>query len=363
MHFSFIPSFFSQVRRLALIALPFLIAFSAATMNTNAFAGGVFSPTSSSISLPEEITVPGNYANGSTLWKSTATVFNLRAVLNTAFEYDVEKAVVAANVQSGSKTPGYNNVYSTNIPGIGIRWWATWRGPSAPSGRTMPITTESENHSGALGYFWNVSSHPQDVWIELVKTGSVSAGVLTGSGMNVDMRFQCPSCTAGNVNLSGRTRVVVGPSCSVAASTISVPMGAVPILRFTGLQSTSIPQHFDITLECKGGAPESVLRPHITLTDANDTSNQSTVLTLSQTAPDGKPVATGIGIQILKDGTALGYGPDSNVPGNTNQWSAGTIVQGVAQFKIPLTAKYVQTAAAVTTGQANGRATFTLNYQ
>ena len=226
----------------------------------------------------------------------------------------------------------------------------------------MPITTESENHSGALGYFWNVSS-PQDVWIELVKTGSVSAGVLTGSGMNVDMRFQCPNCIAGNVNLSGRTRVVVGPSCSVAASTISVPMGAVPILRFTGLQSTSIPQHFDITLECKGGAPESVLRPHITLTDANDTSNQSTVLTLSQTAPDGKPVATGIGIQILKDGTALGYGPDSNVPGNTNQWSAGTIVQGVAQFKIPLTAKYVQTAAAVTTGQANGRATFTLNYQ
>ena len=51
------------------------------------------------------------------------------------------------------------------------------------------------------------------------------------------------------------------------------------------------------------------------------------------------------------------------MPGNTNQWSAGTIVQGVAQFKIPLTAKYVQTAAAVTTGQANGRATFTLNYQ
>src|SRR2546427_6079459 len=72
-------------------------------MNTNAFAGGVFSPTSSSISLPEEITVPGNYANGSTLWKSTATVFNLKAVLNTAFEYDVSKAVVFANVQSRSE--------------------------------------------------------------------------------------------------------------------------------------------------------------------------------------------------------------------------------------------------------------------
>lgn len=226
----------------------------------------------------------------------------------------------------------------------------------------MPITTESENNSGALSYFWNASSR-QDVWIELVKTGNVSAGTLTGSGMNVEMRFQCPGCTAGYVNLSGRTRVVVGPSCSVAASAISVPIGAVPILRFTGLQSTSIPQHFDITLECKGGAPASVLHPHVTLTDANDTSNRSTVLTLSQATSGGKPVATGIGIQILKDGTALAYGPDSNVPGNTNQWSAGTIVQGVAQFKIPLTAKYVQTAAAVTTGQANGRATFTLNYQ
>ena len=53
----------------------------------------------------------------------------------------------------------------------------------------------------------------------------------------------------------------------------------------------------------------------------------------------------------------------SSAPGNTNQWSAGTIAQGVSQFKISLTANYVQTAAAVTLGQANGRATFTLNYQ
>lgn len=86
-------------------------------------------------------------------------------------------------------------------------------------------------------------------------------------------------------------------------------------------------------------------------------------MSLNKATAGGKPVATGIGIQILKDGVPLAYGPDSSVPGNTNQWSAGTIAQGVSQFKISLTANYVQTATAVTTGQANGRATFTLNYQ
>lgn len=333
-------------------------------MSINAFSGGIFSPSTSSISIPTGITVPGNSPAGSILWKSAPISLNLSArQFGSENLVDIGRAEIFANIQSATKTPGYSDVYSTNVSGLGVRWWATWRAPNFLSGSTMPITTNAENNPGAAGWRWTDDARAQDVWIELVKTGSIAGGQLSNLTMNAVLQFHCGTCTSGTVSLTGSTRVVVGPSCTVANSALSVPMGAVPISRFTGVHSTSDPQRFDIMLNCRDGAANSILRPHVTLTDANDISNRGTALTLNTAAASGRPVATGIGIQILKDGTPLGYGPDSSAPGNTNQWSAGTITQGVAQFKISLTANYVQTAAAVTTGQANGRATFTLNYQ
>lgn len=343
--------------------LVFLISLAAAAMTTNALAGGIFSPSLSSISLPAQITVPANAANGSVLWKSATTTLNLSAII-LPFEGDIRLAEVHARILLGLKATGYSDVYNTNITGIGIRWRATWRGANFPTGKTMSITDPEENNAGALGWSALTGSYNQDIWVELVKTDNISNGMLSMPTIFAFLQFQCDrGCTRATISVAGSTTVVVGPSCTLANSAVSVPMGAVPILRFTGIRSTSVPQRFDITLDCKGGAPNSKLQPHVTLTDANDISNQGTILSLNKATAGGQPVASGIGIQILKDGVPLAYGPDSSVPGNTNQWSAGTIAQGVAQFKISLTANYVQTAAAVTTGQANGRATFTLNYQ
>ena len=47
--------------------------------------------------------------------------------------------------------------------------------------------------------------------------------------------------------------------------------------------------------------------------------------------------------------------------GTPNQWLAGSIGNGT--FQIPLTARYIQTGAAVRPGTANGLATFTLAYR
>ncbi|MGN4077959.1 fimbrial protein, partial [Burkholderia gladioli] len=86
----------------------------------------------------------------------------------------------------------------------------------------------------------------------------------------------------------------------------------------------------------------------------------NTSTTLSLTRDSG---ASGIGVQIRRDDTVLGFGPDSAAVGNTNQWHMGNIVQGQAALRVPLTARYVQTAAKVGAGSANARATFTLSYQ
>lgn len=59
--------------------------------------------------------------------------------------------------------------------------------------------------------------------------------------------------------------------------------------------------------------------------------------------------------------SAVSFGPDSSVAGNTNQWLVGNAISG--QMNIPLTVKYVQTAQTIKAGTVNGVATFTMSYQ
>jgi type 1 fimbria pilin len=53
-------------------------------------------------------------------------------------------------------------------------------------------------------------------------------------------------------------------------------------------------------------------------------------------------------LQILNGSTPIGYGPDSNAPGNTNQWQVANIAQGVSSYVIPLGVRYIQTGSTVT---------------
>lgn len=208
-------------------------------------------------------------------------------------------------------------------------------------------------------------SYPQTMWIELVKTGPIQDGSLN-IGAVAEVDFACPrgdwlkkTCGYWEVSVTGSTRIQTGPGCTPLRN-VDVPLGTVVLSKFTGVGSVApIEKPFSITLNCSGGVANSRLLPHVTLTDASNADNRSNILSLTKTA---RP-ATGVGIQILKDGMPLAYGADSSEDGNPNQWQAGTIMQGVRQYEIPLTARYIQTADTVTPGQADGRATFTLNYQ
>jgi len=136
-------------------------------------------------------------------------------------------------------------------------------------------------------------------------------------------------------------------------------MGSVPVNSFSGVGSSSpITPPFPIDLACSGGDPGTSVKVYATLTDNTNPGNTSQVLSLTSDS-----TAQGVGIQVLKNGTVLGYGPDASTPGNTNQWEAGVVNVGTNNFRIPLQARYVQTGPNVTPGIANGRATFTMSYQ
>jgi type 1 fimbria pilin len=149
---------------------------------------------------------------------------------------------------------------------------------------------------------------------------------------------------------------IKAPTCAAAAQTQNVELGSIPATKFTGIGTVSELKPFAINLICSGGDENVDAKLYVTLTDNTNPSNTSNTLSLTSDSQ-----AKGVGIQVFKDSTQLGFGPDSAAVGNKNQWYAGTTGNGF--FSIPLQARYVQTSQTVTPGPAKGRMTFTISYQ
>lgn len=335
------------------ISTAFLVFALSIFTPTQASASGWFSPRTSSIALPAKVIIPGNADIGSALWKSTSVTSQLsdRAVVN-------ETDTIWASVNNGTLAPGFTDVYQTNISGLGIRWWGTWKARNFPGGTTLPITGPGTHNAGPTGWR-NGDVYPQTVWMELIKTGPIQTGTLSVI-TTTTMKFNCSlgGCQNWDVNISGTSSILAGPTCTVSAPVIPVSLGYIATTTFRGVGTTSPSRTFSITLSCSGGEPGTAISSYVTLTDAAHPENTSTTLALSSGS-----TASGLGIQILKDDVVLGYGPDSTAAGNTNQWKSGTITQGTSVFQIPLSARYVQVDPNISPGAANGLATFTLSYQ
>lgn len=244
------------------------------------------------------------------------------------------------------------NTFPTTVKGVGVR-----------------LRYGGDNTSGWWTFSVNISTEgivraAAPIVIEFVKTGPItSQGTLRGElgGLWVDTRygglFQFLSYQiVGSILIKPKV-----PTCSVATKKIDVqlsPSGGFTTRDFNGVGSTTPERDFSIKLDCAGGDEGTSTNAYVTLTDNTNPGNLSNQLSLS---PDSE--AAGFAVQVLKSGTPLNFGPDSSAAGNPNQWKAGNIPQGAGVFTIPLTARYIQTAAKVKGGTANAIATFTMSYQ
>ncbi|SFP34431.1 Pilin (type 1 fimbria component protein) [Pseudomonas sp. NFPP07] len=341
------------MKRNIFISIFILFFIFSAFVPSYVFAAGWFRPTASAISLPTSLVVPGNAVVGSILWTSSPVTSQLRdgAVLD-------DNNTIWASVNNGTLAPGFTDVFQTNISGLGIKWWGTWKARNFPGGLTMPIVDPSTFSPGPTGWK-NGDTYPQTIWVELIKIGPIEKGTLSVQ-TTTTMRFNCQlgGCQNWGVSVSNTSTVLAGPTCTVSTPAIPVSMGNIATTIFTGMGTTSPPRPFTITLACSGGEQGTAISSYVTLTDVSRPDNTSTTLSLTSAS-----TASGLGIHILKEDVVLGYGPDSSSAGNINQWKAGTIAQGVSVFQIPLSARYVQIAPNVSPGSANGLATFTMSYQ
>ncbi|MFK3791033.1 fimbrial protein [Pseudomonas piscis] len=237
--------------------------------------------------------------------------------------------------------PGFQDVYTTDIPGIGVRLsWLTG------SMRSIPYDFNASTGEWMYGPSIETS-------IEIIKTsnqtgsGSLAAGVYAEQFGNGDNKIAVRLMLGG-----GTSSVIATPACTVPDSSkfVSVPLGKVPKLAFNGVNSTAGGNNFKIRLLCNTNSSAVVSAVYLKL-DASkkDQNGRDGVILLE----DSQTSAKGVGIQISdSQQIPIKLGQDILIGSST-----------VNTYELNYTARYIQTLNTITPGQANGTAFFTIEYK
>jgi len=243
----------------------------------------------------------------------------------------------------GAPDANFPNVYSTAVPGVGIR---LSRKISSTQTVYYPHTVQ---FTGAASAYFEAGTQ---FMVELIKTAPVTGNGPLAQG-TYTRYFGDDGKSTLTTQLLGIGTTIITPSCTVDAGSRNIPVqfGKVPLNSFGGRGSpaANYDHNFNITLNCSAGA-NMRNTVYLRMDATQDPSNQPGVLQITQ---GGTNVASGVGIQILDNNAApVTFGDDALV----GQSKDGSYV-------LPYTARYFQTGNQVTPGRADGTATFTLDYK
>lgn len=241
----------------------------------------------------------------------------------------------------GTEVPGYDHVFTTAVPGVGIRLSRYFDEASVtyyPHDRTT--VNDFSNFQEASRF-----------QVELFKIANVTGNGPFSQGTYTLYYSPADSKSVLTTFLLGEGITIITSSCSVdlGSRNILVAFGKVPQNNFKGMGTTAGDRNFSIKLNCKAGqnAQNTVM---LRMDATADPSNQQGVLRITQA---GSGTAGGVGIQVI-DGKqqAVKFGDAVEV---------GLSKDG--SYVLPYTARYYQTGDKVTPGKADGTATFTLDYK
>lgn len=248
-------------------------------------------------------------------------------------------------------SPVGDTVYSTNIPGIGVRLYREAQDASYFSGY-YPYRRELEpntTYTLTTGYFV----------VEIVKIASQ-----TGSGAFVPGRYSAYSLQ-GYPGQPLLTSTVYGNAITIASSSCeiqgnpnrTIELTPVTTAEFSGIGSTLAEQAFNMNILCNGGQNPSGYEEKNLISLSYDyvqdgTNNQ----VLSNIAPANQR-ASGVAVQLLWNGQ------NKQVIKNNDQFTLGTVNSNQSlQYQIPMIARYYQNADTVSAGKVRGMATVTIKY-
>lgn len=240
-------------------------------------------------------------------------------------------------------------VYSTAIQGVGYAVKGQVNGQTV-----FPLKIENFIN------IWSTTSKPTALTftdtVYFVATGPITGGTAESLGLgSYHVKEDTSKSSWGFLVLNLTVSPPLKPTCSVTTPSVSLPLGRVTKVRFSGVGSNAGSVTQNIALNCAGGggSTRDIL---MTVTDRTNPANRTNVLSLT-TASD----AQGIALQLLHRSHLISYGADSATIGNPNQWLTGS--SGNGTYTIPITARYIQTRPDIVAGTANGLATFTMAYR
>jgi type 1 fimbria pilin len=296
------------------------------------------------IILPVSVAVPRNAAPGQIVWDSGWTP----SVVGSATCNSPSDTRSLGYLQAKVPVPGFDGVYETGIPGIGMKS-AIILGASKPADinagtvQRYPAVTEA---AGA-GTFDETGSGR----IQYIVTGPVSTGV-TNMGIALGGRTYVGGTRGLNLNVgNGRNSTVTVASCTVQNSTFTVPVSGAYSHQLGAVGSTTGDTSFNLALNCPAGISVAV-----TFTDVSNPGNRTTNLSLSSNS-----TGAGVAYQLVYGSQVVAFGPDSASDETENQIHVGPpTVSG--STNIPFSVRYVRTGP-LKAGTLNAKATFTMSYQ
>jgi len=232
-------------------------------------------------------------------------------------------------MQYGAAVSGVAHTYRTNLPGVGIQL--------VDSGNVYFENPASSISWGTVGLYYG-----RTYTATLIKTGAITPGALAAATIGQGYVENDPSTVFLDVLMgAGNIRVA---ACSIKTPTVNVALGDYFTTEFTSVGHTTASRPVNIVLDCGTDT-----RINAVVTANADTSQQGT---MKLTAGTG--TATGVGVQLLNS---------NNNPVALNSKFVVDTTTADGQYTINWSARYIQTASSVTTGQANATATLTLTYE
>lgn len=254
-------------------------------------------------------------------------------------------------VLSNSPQPtNYDDVYTTNIPGIGMSLYREVLNSSGLESTFYP-------HQYKIGPNKYINLTEGSFVVRIVKTanttgtGKIAQGKY--SSYHLRSKIDKPILTS---HVYGDSITITTSSCEILeAKDKVVQLPTVANTGFNGIGSTQGPQPFDINIKCVGG--QNLQQPEkISLSFDYEAASGTNNVLKNIAADDVK--AKGVGTQLVVKGSGVDKAiikQEKVVVGSLNSEQQIT-------YNLPLEARYYQTEATVTAGEVKSMATVTIQY-
>ncbi|MDM7027834.1 type 1 fimbrial protein [Klebsiella michiganensis] len=332
--------------------------------------------------FPEQILInAGSYSAGTVLYDSGQITRSQTMVTNCQGNIYAQFAWSSGNTISSVS----NGIYTTSVPGIGLRVKVWLNVTGEYDGDTDDFNADYSQHyigdadfylgkpNGFLDY-WAGTYYTPTYQLQLVATGGAIASnsslTLKDPVSSVSMKDSSGTMVISQLHVTGTTKIQLTPmGCTASSTALNFPMGSVKTSEFNLSRKAGSAQQ-TLALTCEPGTHVTM---RITATEAEGDNPDHTVIALTP----GENVATGVGVQLNINGAPLSANTTYRVfdPVNRTTVTNSGAEASYTVFTDPnnpggasgtdtlyFSTNYYKTGSEVTPGTANASGTITFTY-